>query len=133
MKAYFRILGTLGLILLSSSANSALAQSGSFRQVRIGLTTEASTFFVDNVPYNSTQVFRWQVGDVHSIRIPKSQTSNSSDGTNSGSPVGLGNDADLGVRTVVDGTYTLITDGGLPVPLGVFQDLTRQTGHAFGV
>ncbi len=127
MKAYFRILGTLGLILLSSWANNALAQSGSFRQVRIGLTTDATTFFVDNVPYTSTQVFRWQVGDVHTIRIAKQQMTNSFQGTNNGSPVGPGNDADLGVRTGYSGEFTMATDGGLASPLGAFQNLTSPT------
>ncbi len=131
MKAYFQILGTLGLILLSSTANSALAQTGSFRQVKIGMITSASTFFVDNVPYNSTQIFRWQVGDVHTIRISKQQINNSFQGTNNGTPGVLGNDADLGVRTIVDGTYTVAVEGGLPVPSGAFQNLTNITDSDF--
>lgn len=118
MKAYFRILCTLAILLTGLGAQTAFGQSGSFRQVRVSLSTPGITFTVDNVPYNSTQIFRWQVGDVHTIRVPKVTT------VSNLPSLGGGNNSAIGSRTLYTGGYVVTTDGGLPVPTGTVQDLT---------
>jgi uncharacterized protein (TIGR03437 family) len=118
MKAYFRNLGSLSLILLSTWTSLALAQTGSFRQVRVSISTPGVTFFVDNTPYNSTQIFRWQVGDLHTIRFPRQVVTNTQPGVNGGP---------IGTRNIYSGQYTVTTDGGQAVPPGTFLDLTTGT------
>ena len=130
MKAYFQILGPLGIVgtvLFSCLANSAMAQSGSFRQVRVSLSTPNTTFFVDNAAYTSSQVFRWQVGDVHTIRVPRNPVANSFQGTNGGGQ----STPDSGVRTLYAGQYSLISDAGTAIPSGAFQDLSIDENSDF--
>lgn len=120
MKAYFRTLGPLGLYLLSTWTSSAIAQTDTFRQVSIRLTTSGSPFVVDNVAYSSSQVFRWRVGEVHTIRFPKSIQS----GTTS-------SDVPLSTRVTYNGSYAPLVDGGFPVPPGFIQDLTTSNDTDF--
>ena len=88
------------------------------------MTTSGATFFVDKIPYNSAQVFRWQVGDIHTIRVPRGQRINTFEDTTTGSPVGPGNDSNLGTRYSYVGGYAVEVVGGSPIPAGAFQDLT---------
>lgn len=118
MKAYTRILWTLGFLMTTLAGNEAYAQSGVFKDVRVALSVPGLTFTVDNVSYDSSQIFRWQVGDVHTIRIPKSPT------VTQNPPLGGGNASAIGSRVTYGGVYTLTTENSLPVPAGVFQDLT---------
>jgi len=123
MKAFFQFLSTLAILLTSVATYTAHAQSGAFREVSIRLTTPGMTFYVDSVEYNSSQVFRWQIGDVHVIRLPKSQF------VEQLPALGGGNNSGIGSRVSYSGSYNVITDTGTPIPLGVFQDLTNITDN----
>jgi uncharacterized protein (TIGR03437 family) len=121
MTAIFRILWTLAILLAVSSDNLAVAQSGVFRQVNVSLTTPGLTYRVDNVAYNSSQVFYWQVGDVHTITLPKASLSSDLPA------LGGGNNSGIGIRTTYSGTYAVTNDDGRAIPAGTFQDLTNET------
>lgn len=131
MKAHLRTLLTIAPLLLSLGGSPAEAQSGAFIQVRVGTNVNQTTFFVDNTPYQSSQVFRWQVGDVHTIRVPKNQTPNNFEGLNAPPPGMPGNDTGLGSRTRYVGHVLNPT----PAPVGTFQDLTTPSDpdHIFRI
>ena len=127
MTAYTRLLGTLGICLLSGLEGIALAQSGSFIQVRVGMASPGATFFVDKIPYTSSQLFRWQVGDIHTIRVSRGRGMGTFEDTTSGSPIGPGNDSNLGTRFSYAGDYAVEVLGGGTIPAGAFQDLTTPS------
>ena len=60
----------LGLALLSVSA---LGQD-TFSQVRVGTRPSGARFYVDGVPYSSTQSFLWARGSKHTVSIQSLQT-----------------------------------------------------------
>lgn len=60
----------LGLLLLSSCAFSQEV----FSQVRVGTRPSGARFYVDGVPYFSTQSFLWARGSKHTISIQGVQT-----------------------------------------------------------
>lgn len=121
MTAIFRILWTLAILCALSSDNLAVAQSGVFRQVSVTLSTPGLTYRVDNVAYDTSQIFYWQVGDVHTIRIPKASLSTDLPA------LGGGNNSGIGIRTTYSGTYSVTNDDGRAIPPGTFQDLTNDT------
>lgn len=112
---------------MSSLEGIALAQSGSFIQVKVGMTTSGATFSVDKIPYNSAQVFRWQVGDVHTIRVSRGAGIGTFADTSTGSPVGPGSDYNLGTRYGYFGDNAVEVQDGSPIPVGAYQDLTLPT------
>lgn len=112
--------------MLTSAAPLLEAQSGVFRQVRVTFSTPGSRYFVDGVPYESSQVFRWQVGDTHTIRIPRSLPAGTV-----GIPIGSGSGSSIGSRILYNGQFTMNVGGSQPVPTGVFQDLSSTSDTDF--
>lgn len=131
MKALNRHLWTLMPFLLSLTAGTVAAQSGAFIQVQVNTNINQTTFFVDNVPYQSSQVFRWQIGDVHTIRIPKSPTLNNFDNLNNPPLPNPGDDVNLGVRTAFQPDPQIQVRSGTTIPLGTVADLTTPTSPDF--
>jgi uncharacterized protein (TIGR03437 family) len=127
MKALNRHLWTLMPFLLDLTAGSAGAQSGAFIQVQVTTNVDQTTFYVDNTPYQSSQVFRWQIGDVHTLRIPKFQIQNNLDNLNNPPVPNPGNDVNLGVRTSFQPNPQIQVRQGTSIPIGTFADLTTPT------
>lgn len=122
MKAFCRFSSLLGILLLTHSPALLRAQGAATRQVRVNFSTPGALFYVDGVAYETSQVFRWQVGDVHTIRIPRAS---SLSGTgSSGGPAG---NSAVRSRVLYFGVYTVSVEGGQGTPPGAFQDLSSPT------
>lgn len=133
MTFFKRILGLVGLALLSNFGGSLQAQSGSFVGVGIGPVLPAGngsgyTFYVDNVAYTSIQQFRWQVGDVHTVRIPNSNLASRFDGNSQSSPPTPTTDAGLGTKYSISGaiSYNYYDAAVQQPPIGAVQVFTQQ-------
>lgn len=125
MQVLKRILWSISLLCLIAGVQPVAAQTGTFKQISVNMTVPGLTYYVDGVEYTSNQVFRWQIGDVHTIRIPKADTIN-------GNPVlGGSNVTGVGSRTLYGGGYGVSTDNNEPLPPGGFEDLTVSTDAEF--
>jgi uncharacterized protein (TIGR03437 family) len=69
-----RIVQNFTILLALGAIQTGLGQTGIFNSVTVRTPVDGAIFYVDGVPYTSTQVFRWQVGDVHTIRFSTPQT-----------------------------------------------------------
>jgi uncharacterized protein (TIGR03437 family) len=116
MKQVERILSTIALLIATCAILPA--QSGSFHDVRINQTVEGGTFNVDGVPYTSSQVFRWQVGDVHTVSFRATQA------------IDVGGTASNATRIRFFGTFEPIYDSQAisQPPTGLFQTSSRVVG-----
>ncbi len=98
------------LMVFCGLAVSSPAQTGLFTTVRVFPTTAGGTFYVDGVPYTSGQIFRWQVGDTHTIRIQSPFAGGSTvDPLNQGIPGQVATDAGLGTRYAFTGQMVFNT------------------------
>ena len=95
------------------------------------MASPGATFFVDKIPYTSSQLFRWQVGDIHTIRVSRGRGMGTFEDTTSGSPIGPGNDSNLGTRFSYAGDYAVEVLGGGTIPAGAFQDLTTSSDSEY--
>ena len=76
-------------------------------QVLVGLTTPGMTFYVDNVPYTTSQSFRWRVGDLHQLSYFTVQSvSNPADPSGFTPGTGPAADVGTGVRYAVINPFT---------------------------
>ncbi|MDX2270012.1 MAG: hypothetical protein NW208_18055 [Bryobacter sp.] len=74
-----RTIRNFTLLLALGTVQFAGAQTGLFNSVLVqpennGVPVDGAVFYVDGVPYSAAQVFRWQVGDVHTIRVQTAQS-----------------------------------------------------------
>ena len=138
MTFFKRILGLVGLALLSNFSGPLQAQSGSFVGVGIGPIIPAGngagyTFYVDNVAYTSIQQFRWQVGDVHTVRIPNSNLLNGSDGNNQNPSTTPVQDVGLGTKYAIDGPPSIsYYDAAVQTPPAGAVQLFSQQANGVG-
>jgi uncharacterized protein (TIGR03437 family) len=108
------------LLGLLACAAPALAQTGMFNSVRVGpvsngLHPHGAVFYVDGVPYTSAQVFNWQVGDVHTIRIYlPALTNNPFVPINQGHPFQVVSDVGLGMAYFAEGPPAGLEFDSLP-------------------
>jgi uncharacterized protein (TIGR03437 family) len=63
----------LGMLIAAGLAPLVEAQTGIFNQVAVRPSAVGAVYYVDGVPYTTPQVFRWQVGDTHVLRLHSPQ------------------------------------------------------------
>lgn len=69
-----RTITNFTLLLALGAVQTIWGQTGIFNTIQVTPSVSGGVFYVDGVPYTSAQSFRWQVGDVHTIRIHTPQT-----------------------------------------------------------
>lgn len=101
---YFTLLLALGAVQ-AISVQSIWAQTGIFNNVTVRPSVSGAVFYVDGVPYSSPQVFRWQVGDTHTIRFHTPQSFGVvTMPNNQGLPGQVATDAGLGMAYAFSGS-----------------------------
>ncbi len=105
-----RTIQNLTLLLALGAVQAIWGQTGIFNNVSIRPSVSGAVFYVDGVPYSSPQDFRWQVGDVHTIRFHTPQSFGVvSQPLNPGLPGQVSTDAGLGVAYAFSGIITYNT------------------------
>lgn len=92
------------LLLALGVVQAIWGQTGIFNTIQVTPSVPGGVYYVDGVPYTSAQSFRWQVGDVHSIRFHTPQSiANPYAPNNEGVPGQVATDAGLGMAYMFSG------------------------------
>lgn len=102
-----RTIQNFTLLLALGAVQSIWGQTGIFNNVTVRPSVTGAVFYVDGMPYTSPQVFRWQVGDVHTIRFHTPQSFGVvTMPNNEGIPGQVATDAGLGMAYAFSGNIT---------------------------
>ncbi len=120
----------LGMLVASGCLPLLTAQTGIFNQVTVRPSATGAIYYVDGVPYTAPQVFRWQVGDTHVIRLHSPQGSSvGSMPINEGMPGQVAPEAGNGIRFSYTRNIAFNTGAQVPTDaqnFGQFYTITQD-------